>query len=412
MTRPLWHIVQVSDVLDLELASALSESVDVIAWEPQRTFAPGGILPGDEEERLYSDPSSAGDHERSFRIRYLPLLRGFAKPLLAPFACTGPSVVRRLLEQSPDAKQTTLICTTPYFASVAELWPGPVVYWLTDLIAMYASANYAQVVRLDRRMCHAATLVCPNSARLASYLQHAGGCDPRKIQVVPNATRASNLLPEVPRGPAPLPPPLEHICTPVAGVIGNLAGNMDWLLLEKVVERTPWLSWVFVGPTSMHIPDRAARHAREELMSHPNAWFVGHQPYGMLAQYARCLDVAVLPYRRCEPTLSGSSTRFYEHLAACRPMIASRSVEEFSQKEPLLTLFENADEAVAALEKLREQNFDDGLRELRWHASRQGTWEARAATMQRALAERAPVNSALFPAGSRARSSTLASTGH
>ena len=35
-----------------------------------------------------------------------------------------------------------------------------------------------------------------------------------------------------------------------------------------------------------------------------------------LAAYARAFDVAVLPYRRVEPTYSGSSTRFYEHLAA------------------------------------------------------------------------------------------------
>ena len=163
---------------------------------------------------------------------------------------------------------------------------------------------------------------------------------------------------------------------------------MDWLLLEQMVLRTPWLNWVFVGPTTMEIADPAQARAREAVIAHRRARFIGKQPYGELASYARAFDVAVLPYRRCEPTYSGSSTRFYEHLAACRPMIATRGFAELLQKEPLLKLVDTASEAVVALEALRDQNFNDGLQPLRWKASRSGTWTVRAWTMQTALAER------------------------
>ncbi len=377
-----WHLLQVSDVLDMELAQALSEFTQVVAWEPQRSWFPWSVKPGRETERMASDSE--------VRVRCLPLLHGFARPLLAQIARTAPSVVERLKRQSLDIQCTPLICTIPYFAEVAELWPGPVVYWLTDLIAEYAGANREQVEKLDRRMCAAATLVCPNSERLADYLVKYAGCDREKICVLPNATRASNLLSHPPQRPADLPPTLRNLRRPLAGVIGNLAGNMDWLLLEQTVARTPWLDWVFVGPTSMEITDASQSRARGALMKHQRAHFIGKQPYGELASYARAFDVAVLPYRRCEPTYSGSSTRFYEHLAACRPMVATRGFAELLNKEPLLELVDTAGEAVVALENLRSQHFNDGFQPLRWKASRSGTWTVRAWTMQRALAERVP----------------------
>jgi glycosyltransferase involved in cell wall biosynthesis len=112
------------------------------------------------------------------------------------------------------------------------------------------------------------------------------------------------------------------------------------------------------------------------------------KPYGELQAYARCVDVAVLPYRKKEPTYSGSSTRFYEHLAAGRPMVATRGFAELLEKEPLLTLVDTADEMAAALEHLRSLDFRDGHEAERWEASKQGTWEERARAMRATIQPR------------------------
>ena len=121
-------------------------------------------------------------------------------------------------------------------------------------------------------------------------------------------------------------------------------------------------------------------------MNHPNGHFVGPQPYGSLAAFARSFDVAILPYLRCEPTYSGSSTRFYEHLAACRPMLATRGLEELTRKPPLLRLIETPEQAAQALEELVSQHFDDGFLELRWRTSQRETWQDRARLVQSSLA--------------------------
>ncbi len=374
-----WHLLQVSDVLDVELASALAESVPVIMWEPRRTFFPW---------MRQASPAEPADVSGNLRRVHFPLMRGFARTGLRRLAFTGSSISAMMRAETFQEEDSPLICTVPYFASVAERWKGPVVYWLTDLIAAYAGTHGVDIRALDRRMCRRATLVCPNSERLRSYLIEEAGCDPSKIQVVPNATRAANVLTNIPDRPGPLPASLRDVSRPIAGVIGNLAGNMDWLLIEQVLDALPQLSWAFVGPITMAIPDVRHDAARTRVLHHPRSHFVGKQSYGDLAAFARSFDVAVLPYLRREPTYSGSSTRFYEHLCACRAMVATDGLEELVRKQPLLYLTPNAERMIEVLRELGRQNFDDGLTETRWLASHQATWQARAAVMLDALQQR------------------------
>jgi hypothetical protein len=106
------------------------------------------------------------------------------------------------------------------------------------------------------------------------------------------------------------------------------------------------------------------------------------KPYGELQKYARCVDVAVLPYRKKEPTYSGSSTRFYEHLAAGRPMVATRGFAELLEKVPLVTLVDTPGQMSVALSELMAKGFQDGYELARWEASRKGTWEERARVLR------------------------------
>jgi hypothetical protein len=279
-----------------------------------------------------------------------------------------------------------LLCTTPFFAPVAERWPGPVVYWLADLVARYSRSSYERVRKLDGRLCRVATKVYPNSVRIAEYLQTQAGCPPEKCVVLPNATGVRSLLPSPLLGAMPLPAPFTDLPRPLAGVIGNLAENTDWIFLAELLRRTPWLHWLFVGSTQMPIRDRRQRKARSWVMEHERTTFAGVQPYTELYRFARGVDVAVLPYNLREPTFSGSSTRFYDHLAACHPIVATTAVFALRSREPLLKLVRDPGEAAEVLTSLRDRGFDDGCREARWEASRTNTWRDRAHKMQSMLA--------------------------
>ncbi len=374
----MWNLLQLSDGLDFELAAALAESVSVNGWQPIRS-----ISPQRGSRRVGRQSEGPG-----LSICTFPIVRGYTRFPISQLVPTNRILLQMLLDATPEPAQSPLICTIPYFAGLAELWPGPVVYWLTDLMVAYAGVNRSLVTRSDRRLCRAATLVCANSQRIADYLVQEAGCDPAKIHLLPNAVRAQNLLPAPLLKSLPLQAPVPHLPRPVAGVIGNMAANHDWVMLQKVIEYTPAFSWLFIGPTSMRIEDGSQRRARAAVMRHPRCTFVGKRPYGELVHFSRALDVAILPYADREPTSAGSSTRFYEHLAACRPMIAFPGVAELRTKSPLVSLVTSAEAAANQLELLRHQQFDDGVCELRWRAAVTETWQTRARSLQKALATR------------------------
>lgn len=387
----MWHVLDAGSVWVKEFASALGREVPVTAWAPE--MRPAGLLERWERAESLADPP--------LTLRRFPLQRAYHRAPVSWLAQLGPRLSARLLRHTADANSAVLVVTTPYYAPVAEHWPGPVIYYQTDKTVAYAGVDPAQVRALDRRLCRVAALVCPNSRRVAGYMTEEAGCDPQRIVIVPNATRASNVFAELPAGTAPAPDDMADLPRPVLGVIGNLAANMDWEFLEGAVAATPTASWVLVGPTTMDVPDPAQRAARERLQRHGgHVRFTGSKPYHALRDYARAFDAAVLPYRRQEPTFSGSSTRFYEHLAACRPMLATRGFEELLHKEPLLTLVDTPAELAAAAARLESVRFRDGHERARWLASRSGTWETRAATMVRALAERQGTKATAALAGS------------
>ena len=376
-----WHYLQISDALDEEFTAALARRVPVVAWRPR--MEPWAILGGGGGE-LREQRGQPGLTQWSF-----PLQRGYARAPMRWLARSGPVLRERLLRHTTDPGRTPLVCSTPYHAPVAELWPGPVIYYLTDLMVEYAGADAGQVRALDRRMCRVARAVCPNSTRIGEYLERDAGCAKGKITVVPNATRAANLLPRPLLTPGNLPADAAGMTRPVAGVIGNMGANVNWQLLRAMVEAAPEISWLMVGPVGNDVANPAELAAREALRAMGGrVRFVGRKPFGELAVYARSLDVAVLPYRLREPTFSGSSTRFYEHLAATRPILSTRGFEELLHKPPLLELFDTAEEGLNVLRRLAANRFDDGHMEARWRASQDGTWDRRAAAMMEALAQR------------------------
>jgi glycosyltransferase involved in cell wall biosynthesis len=299
-----------------------------------------------------------------------------------------------------DPSAAWLLCCYPHYSKVAALWPGPVVYYATDLFDKYEGRSYRDVSRMEEDICHRASLVCPNSQRIADYLVSRRACDPQKILVVPNGVRQSSVLSDSPNAPFELPPDCKALSRPVAGVIGNMATNVNWELLQEVVGATPWLSWLFVGPASARIEDTAQNQARARLLAAgPRVRFVGSRPYGELKAYARGLDVAVLPYMKQEPTYSGSSTRFYEHLAACRPILATDGFAELLDKEPLLKILRTPDDWIAALNHLREHQFRDGVERARWLQSQHETWDLRAQRLCEAMLA-AKANSGALATGS------------
>ncbi|HUP04962.1 MAG TPA: glycosyltransferase [Bryobacteraceae bacterium] len=363
----------------VECMSALSRRTGVRAYSALSLLA--GALSNRLERVAIADPP--------LDVIEFPVQRGYFSSPLKHLLWEHRRIAAWLRRDLKEPGAAWLLCCYPHYWKVAALWPGPVAYYVTDFFSHYVGRSYGDIAEAEKELCRRAALVFPNSRRVAEFLASERGCDADKIHVVPNAVRESNLLAAPAVTPSALPPDCAGLPRPVAGIIGNMAANTDWELLERVVAATPWLSWLFVGPADAPIKDPKQARARAGLLAAGGrVRFLGSRPYGELKAYARGLDVAILPYIKREPTYSGSSTRFYEHLAACRPILSSRGFEELLHKEPLLKHLGEPEEWISALGRLREQGFRDGLEELRWRQSRSETWEERAQRLHLAMSWR------------------------
>jgi len=344
----------------VELATSLSKITSVEMFSPQAKWVAFGAKPYTE------DRSPSG-----LKVTTIPIQRGY-------FRFPRIGMLRRALLNGIGRRgdQDALLVAYPQYASVADQWRGPVIYYATDRYSYFHGVNRTRIEHLEAKLSERSDMVVAVSARIANYFIHDLGCPANRVHILPNAAHPSSVQREddvAYREEVGL-----GIDRPIAGIIGNCGDNIDWTLLADLITQTPWMTWVFVGPVQANLATTRQSLCRQKVFSCKNVRLLGKQPYSKLGRYARSFDVAVLPYSSTEPTRSGSSTRFYEHLAACRPILATRGVEELGSKAELITLFDRAEDARLELQHLRAQGFRDGKEHARWLASKNETWDVRA----------------------------------
>lgn len=293
----------------------------------------------------------------------------------------------QFVESQASLRPTTcVIFTSPHYASVADAFRECITaYYVTDNFRA-CFPDQAKIAALEKKLAARVTHVFPNSERIRSFFVDEAKVEQDRVTVIPNGVRSENVPPAPLHTPAEPPAEMPPVSRPWALVMGNLAANTDWPLLQEVIKSTPWLNWVLVGPTEMPCASQEHERIRRKLLEdEPKVRYLGWQPPGTLMSFARACDVAVLPYTKREPTYSGSSTRSYEHFAACRPILASEGFAELLDRKPLVTICGSPAEMTASLESLREKGFRDGYEEERWQLAKISTWEHRAASMLEVL---------------------------
>lgn len=281
-------------------------------------------------------------HARWFRRRWpTPRAVVFTRPDQAP-----------LLDTFPDARR---------------------VYYAIDDYATYGRDWTAPERALLARTDH---VVCV-SQKLAAALVAREPAASGKITVLPNAIPAAWLPASSPTQSLALPENL-HLPRPLAGVLGRVSSRLrlDWLL--DVIEREPWLHWLFVGDIEWAEVTAEDRPRIEQLRRHPRCTLLGERPFDTFRDFAAALDVAVLPYSDRSTNPHGSAVRLFIHLPFAAPLLATPGCAQVSAFSPLVALCESPAGLAAALAALRANNFDDGRRTARWQAAHAHTWAARA----------------------------------
>ncbi len=172
-----------------------------------------------------------------------------------------------------------------------------------------------------------------------------------------------------------IPDDISGFRKPVIGFIGSLSEyKLDFELIEYCADRLGEASFILIGPVGEGEREADLR----DLLKTGNIHYLGSREFSLLPEYLKAFDVCLLPNRINEYTKNMFPLKFFEYLAAGKPVVSTGldSLKDFSGYFYLSNGREEfAENIVKALKE------DVGLREKRIELASRYTWNARVREM-------------------------------
>lgn len=277
-------------------------------------------------QRAWTPPKRINGDLWVFAPLTIPL--GHRSPLIKRFnAWLMGSVVRRWLKR--NSKGNLIIWTYhPYIEGAYErLSRSALVYHCVDDLAAIPGVDPETFRRAETVLVQAADVVFTTSPYLKSHCEALGARQclyERNVADIEHFSKA--------RLPGAVPADLADIEGPKLCYIGVLSEyKLDLELIRQCALARPDIRWIFIGEE----PERQANATIAFLHSLPNVHFLGYKPYDQLPAYLRGVDIAVLPNLTDGYMKGVFPMKFYEYMAAGKPIIATpinslEDVNEFS----------------------------------------------------------------------------------
>ena len=199
-------------------------------------------------------------------------------------------------------------------AAKASMFSGG-VYHCVDRIHAQPGMPVQLIADSERQLCRTVNVVFTTSPDLQASLMRLNACTYHYGNVADQAHFATALA-------SPPPPrPLESIPSPRLMFIGAIdAYKVDLPMLTALARRRPDWSFVLVGPVGEADPDTCIA----DLQSLANVHVMGVQAYADLPAWLAHCDVALLPLQENTYTQHMFPMKFFEYLAAGRPVVATQ----------------------------------------------------------------------------------------
>jgi glycosyltransferase involved in cell wall biosynthesis len=246
------------------------------------------------------------------------------------------------------------------------------IYHCVDDYASFSGVPARALAEMEDRLLRRADLVITSSALLYKSKARKNS---RTVLVRHGVTyehfrRALDRDTVIPKEVAGLPHPILGFCGHVT------ADWIDFNLLRYVAESFPGGSVVLVGKVDADVSD---------LRKLPNVHFVGHKPYETLPAYCKGFDVALIPFRVSDLTLSCNPLKSREYLAAGLPVVSTPIPEV-----EVLGLCRIAPDAQAFVRQIEAALAEPGPLRSRSEAVSDQGWETRLAEIDMHLQKSPP----------------------
>jgi len=236
-----------------------------------------------------------------------------------------------------------------------------VVYQCVDEFSAFSGTNGRHIAEMEERLLRRADLCITSSERLRE----------RKSRLNPNTVlvrhgvdfdhfvKACDPHTEVPEDIAGLP-------RPVLGFFGLLADWVDLEVFEACARALPGASVALIGQVAPGVD-------LGRLRALPNVHFLGRKPYAQLPGYCKAFDVALMPFKWNELTLSANPLKVREYLAAGLPCVSTPLPEV--EQLGLCALARTKEEAVSQVKECLQRGGGPSLERARRIAHE--SWETK-----------------------------------
>lgn len=179
-----------------------------------------------------------------------------------------------------------------------------------------------------------------------------------KIHLIKNGVDVSRFIGE----PKTLPEDMKNIKRPIAGFGGKITHLIDFDLVNKVIKKSPNVSFVFVGQI-------LNKDVFKKINKADNFYYLGDKHYDVYPDYVKNFDFCTVPYVVDEKRKSGANTiKVYEYLATGKKVIGTES----NGLEDLKDYVYIIDSAETFTETLKEVSNDKPKIDLKTHS-----WETK-----------------------------------
>jgi glycosyltransferase involved in cell wall biosynthesis len=196
----------------------------------------------------------------------------------------------------------------------------------------------------------------------------------RNVHLVPNAADVQAFLTK----PSSEPADITNIPHPRIGTVGALdVYKVDVELLERMAREHRAWHFVLIGPVD-YSETGSAKSVRK-LGQLPNVHFLGPKPREEVPAYVHAFDVAIIPYRDSPYNRSSFPLKFWEFLAAGKPVVASGlpALEPYRHLVTLASSTESFADGISSALVASEEGKTDRIAEARRH-----DWSERVAALE------------------------------
>jgi len=261
---------------------------------------------------------------------------------------------------------------------IGQLNERLVVYHCVDDYSANPYVDSARISEFQNEILNKADLVFATNPDLAKRLaEHSD-----KVRFIGNVADA--VLFAKAQEPGPIAPEIADLKPPIVGYHGNIAGyKIDLSILIRMSMELPDVNIVLVGPVGGGDPDTDIR----PLLSRPNIHWVDRVDRKRLPEFLRAFDVCILPMRTNASTRSSFPLKFYECMAAGKPIVATNlSAFAHYADNPKLAML--ADDSVVFVEMVKKALSDSGEpddKAIRLEEAKRNSWEVRLPEIEQAV---------------------------